>query len=397
MSWAAYLVRTVDGTRGARLDIAGDGSWAIPLNGVEDVSVTVSKDQLRDIWPEWWSPWRGSVLLCRVMRDGSEVPWIAGPIVQPVQESRDTATITFQGIGALLGRRVVTDRDYLGTSARLSVSGATSLARSRARFTGMSLGTIAQEVVKLATDRAGGHIPIRYASPRETGSRLNERTYEGFNLANNGAFKRLTELSGVRNGPDIAFRPEWSDESRSRIQWAMFHGTAAQPAIAQAWTMDLDTTSSKSPVADVSVTTDAGGLTNRVYQTGAGEGAGTLIRAVQNAAQLSEGMPLLETVGSTSDSESAALLVEHAGATLDAGRGPVTQITVTVDGADPRAEIGRWRVGDAARLTLGDDWLTVPAGTTEKRIIAAKGGLDSAMADLEFQDDGPVEYEEIEN
>ena len=33
-------------------------------------------------------------------------------------------------------------------------------------------------------------------------------------------------------------------------------------------------------------------------------------------------------------------------------------------------------------------------GTSPKRIIAAKGSWDSPMVDIEFQDDGPVEYEE---
>ena len=47
-------------------------------------------------------------------------------------------------------------------------------------------------------------------------------------------------------------------------------------------------------------------------------------------------------------------------------------------------------------------WLTVPAGTSPKRIISAKGSWSSAMVDLEFQDDAiptPDDYldeEEIE-
>lgn len=397
MTWCAYLLRVTDGTKGARLELAdADGSWSIPLNAVEDGSVTVPKAQLRRIAPEWWRPWQGGVLVCYVRRDGSEVPWIAGPIVQPPAETREMATLTFQGIGALLARRVVTARDYGQNPDYPAASDMVWLARSKAAFKGMSLGTIGQEVVKLATSaKLGGHLPITFPSPRETGAGLNERTYEGFNLANNGAFKRLTELTGVRNGPDIAFRPEWADGAQSRIVWAMHHGTVAQPTIAQAWTMDLDTTSSRSPVADIAVTTDGGGLVNRVYQTGAGEGAGTLIRLAQDTSQLADGMPLLEAVGSTSDSDNPALLQEHAESTLAAGKAPITQITVQVDGSDMRAEVGRWHVGDEVRVTIGDEWLSVRAGTTGKRIIAAKGDLSSAMVDLEFQDDGPITYQEI--
>lgn len=392
MMWAAYLVRTTDGTRGARLDIAAEGSWSIPLNGVEEGSVTVPKAQLRGIDKDWWSPWRGSVLLCYVRDDGVEVPWIAGPIVQPVAETLETATITFQGIAALLARRIVTTRDFMGTRHSLDALDALTLARSRVAFTGMSLGTIAQEIVKRAVDRTGGALPFRYASPREHGSTLNERTYQGYNLANNAVFKRLQELSGVRNGPDIAFRPEWADGTKSRIVWAMYHGTAAQPTIAQSWSMDLDATSSLSPVADVAVSTDSAAMANRVYWTGAGEDAGTLIRALQNVPELSDGMPLLETVGSTSDSDNGNLLIAHADARLDAGGGYVTQLSVRVDGTDVRSQIGRWHVGDAARVTLGNDWLTVPGGTTQKRIIAASGDIASTIVSIEFQDDGAREY-----
>ena len=387
MSWHAYLVDTMTGRRGARLDIADEGSWTIPLNGIESGTVTVPKAQLRRIAPEWWTPWRASILACWEAADGQEVPWIAGPITQPPSETLTTAELSFSGIGALLERRVVIDGDHTDMLA---------LAKSRVALRDMSLGTIAQEVVRYATEgRLGGHLPIIYATPREVGSGMNERTYEGFNLANNGAFKRLTEITRVRNGPDIAFRPEWADDEQTAIVWAMHNGTRAQPAIAQSWAMDLDATSDSSPIGAVAVATDASALANRVYWTGAGEGAGTLIRMVQSMPQLADGMPLLETVGSTSDSDNPTLLVEHATAALDAGVRHVTQLTATVDGSDPRAEIGRWRVGDSARLTLSDDWLTVPGGTTDKRIIAAEGDWGGGLVDLEFQDDGPIEYEEV--
>ena len=390
MTWVAHLVRTMDGRLGAQLDMASEGSWSIPINGIEDFSVTVSKAQLRRLDRAWWESMRTSVVVSWLGADGVLVPWVAGPIIGPPSEGRETATLSCRGIGAVLEKRVVLDRE----PAESPTDTQRALATSSVRLRGMSLGTIAQEVVKRATDlKIGGHLPIAFGSPREQGSTLNERTYEGFNLANNGAWKRLSELTKVRNGPDIAFRPRWTDEGRS-LEWVMVHGTRAQPTIAQDWTMDVDTTSALSPVADVSVSADAGRLSSRVYWTGAGEGAGTLIRVVQDTARLDGQMPLLEVVGATSDTENGSLVLQHARAELAAGRAPVTQITVTIDGSDPRCEIGRWRVGDAARLTMGSDWLTVKPGTSPKRIIAAKGSWDSPMVDIEFQDDGPVEYEE---
>lgn len=383
MTWVAHLVQTMTGVRGARLVLAG-GSWSVPLNGIEDFTVTVGKDQLRGIDRARWSMWRSSVVVSYQGADGSLVPWVAGPITEPPAETfgRDgVVTLTCRGIGALLERRVVLAGEYGNDML--------ALARSKVTRTGRSLGSIAQDIVELSTDRKlGGYLPIRYASPREHNASLNQRTYEGFNLANNGTWKRLTELSGVINGPDIAFRPEWANDSGTLMQWAMVHGTVAQPSIAQSWTMDLDTTSARSPVAAVSPTTDASGLASRVYWTGAGEGAGTLIRMVQDERRLRDHMPLLERVGSTSDSESPSLIQSHARAALAGAGEPILQMTIKIDGADQRAEIGRWRVGDQAHVTIGDDWLTIPPSSGPQRIIAAKGDWSTHMVDLEFQPDG---------
>ena len=393
MTWVAHLVRTMDGRLGAQLDIAGEGSWSIPLNGLEEFSVTVGKDQLRRIDPLWWSPYRASVAVSWQREDGSLDAWIAGPIIGPPAETRATATFECRGIGAVLSRRVLVPQEPVSQSTAAQAE----MMAGRLAYRGMSLGTIGQEVVKRGMAKVGGTLPITFGSPREQGSTLNERTYEGHNLANNGVWKRLTELSGVRNGPDIAFRPRWNAEGW--LEWVMVHGTRAQPQITQNWTMDLDATSSRSPVASVDVATDASRLASRVYWTGAGEGATTLVRVAEDRSRLHDQMPILEAVGSTSDSANRDLIREHAIAALAASRDVVTQISMSVDGSDQRCEIGRWRVGDAARVTLGDEWLTVPAGTSPKRIISAKGSWSSAMVDLEFQDDAiptPDDYQDEE-
>lgn len=391
MTWVAHLVRTMDGRKGAQLDLAAPGSWSIPLNGIEDFSVATSKPQLRRLERAWWSHMRTSVAVSWQHEDGTLDAWVAGPVMGPPAESETTATLACRGIGAVFEKRVVLAQEPVASPNDPQ----TALMKSVVSLTGMSLGTIAQEVVKRSVAKVGGTLPIVYGTPRETGATLNRRNYEGFNLSNNGAWKRLTELTKVRNGPDIMFRPRWTDDG-THLEWVMVNGTAAQPQIAQDWTMDLDTTSTRSPISKVDVKTDAARIANRVYWTGAGEGAGILARVVQDLSRLDDQMPLLEVVGSTSDSENGDLVRTHAEAELAAARAPITQISVKIDGADQRCEIGRWHVGDAANLTMGDDWLTVPKGTTPKRIISAKGSWTSATVDLEFQDDGPIDYEDEE-
>ena len=382
MTWVAHLVRTMDGQRGAQLDLSTEGGWEIPLNGIEEFSVTVGKRQLLRLDPLWYKPWRVSVAVSWQKPDGALDAWVAGPIINlPTGESRVSATLPCRGIGAALAERVLTAQEPISQSTAAQVE----MMTKNLRYAGMSYGTIAQEVVKRGMAKVGGSYPIVFGSPREQGSTLRTRTYDGYNLANNGVWKRLTELSGVRNGPDIAFRPRWRDDGN--LEWVMVHGTHAQPQIAQSWAMDLDTTSRRSPIASVNVATDASRLASRVYWTGAGEGSTTMVRVAEDRSRLADQMPILETVGSTSDSANRDLIREHAIAALAASRDVVTQIDMTVDGSDQRCEIGRWRVGDAARVTLGDEWLTVPAGTSPKRIISAKGSWANAMVDLAFQDD----------
>lgn len=389
MTWTAYLIRPMTGEVGAELSIAASGKWSIDLNDIEEFEVTVSKEQIRGIEPSWWRQWSGGVLITKIGVDGAERPWVAGPIVDPPEEARETVTLTCRGIGAILEQRVVLAKDFLPGGSSASREQAQALAESVVRRSGMSFGTIMQEVVKLSTDpKTGGYLPIRFASPREVKSTLNERTYWGYNLANNLAWKRLTELSNVLKGPDMMFRPEWEDSSRTGVVWAMHHGTVAQPAIAQDWEMSLDTTAPRGPLADVKVTHDGADVVNRVYWTGAGEDQGTLVKVVQDLKRMREYVPLLETVGSTSDSDNPKLILEHARARLRAGASPLTQLTLVVDGDDERTELGHWHVGDLAAVTLAaDEWLTLPGGTTRQRIIAASGDFVSSKVKLDFQED----------
>lgn len=389
MTWHAYLVETMTGRVGRRLtrDTGAGGTWSITLNGIEEASVVVDAAAFRRLDRDWWAPWKASVLLTYVGAEG-EVPMIFGPIVKPATQKGDDVTLSVRGVGAILAKRVVLAQDYATEGGTPSAAVMKALASSVVSLGGRSLGTIARDVVELVTDgKAAGVLPIRFGTARETGSALNQRNYEGFNLANNGAWKRLEELANVINGPDFMFRPAWVDDSRTRVEWVMVHGTAAQPVIHQERRMLLDTTSTRSTLSDVSVATDAGEMTNRVYWTGAGEGAGVIVRVAQDMEAVGGMMPLLETVGSTSDSENPALIQSHAEAALDKGLAAREQYSGVVDLADRRTAPGMWHVGDAADLVLKGR-VDVPDGKRSVRIIVAKGSLGSDQATLELELEG---------
>ena len=390
MTWTAHLVETTSGQLGAELTIAGSGSWSVALGDVEEWKVTVGRGRLREVDPERWAPWRSSILISWLNREGRLRPWLLGPITDLPREDReaDTAQFSCKGFGELLERRVLMARDF--GAHENSAEEMKALAESTVDFEGMSYGTMMQEIVRLCTEeRMGGHLPISFGSPRETGSELFRMTYYGYNLANNDAWKLVNARANLIKGPDYAFRPRFVPGDSTRVEWELVHGTVAQRTIAQEWTMDLDTTSRNSPLVSVSPVSDSSGMMNRVWRTGAGEDEGTLIRMGVNMDQLSAGMPLMEYVGSDSDSDNPALLDSRAAANLWNGAAPLQQLTVEVNGADPRAEIGRWHVGDYANLTIADDeWLTVPGTGGRARpykIIAAKGGWDQTVT-LEFQE-----------
>ncbi|MDU2058820.1 MAG: hypothetical protein E6719_05880, partial [Dermabacter sp.] len=137
------------GAIGAELDLAATGSWSITLNGVEAFDVTIPKTQLREIHPSWWAPFAGSVLVSWERADGMLVPWVAGPIVNLPEETRGldgVAKFSCRGIGAILEKRVVAEQDFSAKTIQRSI-----MARK-----GMSLGTIVQDIVEVATDRRLG-------------------------------------------------------------------------------------------------------------------------------------------------------------------------------------------------------------------------------------------------
>ena len=274
--WRVYLIQTKTGQVGPMLDPV-DGSWEVVLNATETVSAQVRKADLAGIDRAWYTPWWGG-LLFTWSRGGVETPVVAGPITKWSGETRDGITLEGSGLRAVLANLVV------GTD--LSVAN-------------VSLGHIMWLLVARAQIKPGGGLPVVDGSPDPDG-RGHLRNYRVWDLANGQIDKRMTELSEVQNGPDVMLRPQWTDDSRRFIEWAVMHGTSASPAIHSDTVHDFDTTAARSPVVSLSVTTDAQALVSRVWATGSGEGEGTLITRAENLSLVEAGFPFMETVVSRS-------------------------------------------------------------------------------------------------
>lgn len=375
-------MKTMTGERGPLIQQSDSSPWKRTLNGSDEVSITMTKKDLKVTDPSWWTPLKGGLLVTLEI-DGVDNPFMATLFEDDPEEDQETVTFTGSGINAMLDRRVVLNDDYFGSATSPSAATMKTIAKSTVSRKGMSLGTIMQEIVQVSIDKLGGQLPIKYGTPREAAAGLNERNYKGYNLSNIGTLKLLTELSNVINGPDFMFRPEWADSSHNFVVWVLYNGTAKQPSIHQTWSMDIDTTSPRGGVTDVQVKASRADYANRVYWTGAGEDAGTLIRGYQDTRQLSQGMPLVEYVGSTSDSENPALISKHAESYIKNNQYPLTQVTATLDTSDPRYRLDRWHVGDTAEVTV-KGWLNIPDGTHTLRIISASGSVGSPIVSVEF-------------
>lgn len=362
MTWTVYLIRTITGEVGSRID-AVSGSWEITLNKTWTGSVTVKKNDLRKLGREWWAPDSGGVLFTFTDPYGVERPIIAGPIRGYPSETRTDLQLDFEDIRSIFDRRTV---------------------EQTLTYKNLALGTIAWELVLEAQrQKPGGDLPVVHGSPYETGT--HQRTYEAWNLANNGFGKRLTELAGVINGPDVAFRPRWANSTKTRIEWVLVHGTNMNPCIAQSVVPDFDMTAPGAGVSSISMKSSAEHMAQRVWATGAGEGAGVARTYAQDLRALRAWVPFTETVISDTDQADTNKLYEKAAGELRTSQAMLDQVTFDIPANNRQNPLGTFHVGDAANVNLSG-WLSIQDGLKSMRLMKMSGSLDNEVT-LDFQED----------
>lgn len=368
MTWRAYLGLTMTGEVGRRLDWSS-GNLNIALNDIEELSVSVAQNFVEEVSLEWWSPWSGCLLLSYEGDEG-EVLMGAGPFIRPPQEESTHSELTLkaQGIGAVLSRRNVSGDFRPGEEEKLK--------NTIYEWSGVSLGSMVGRLVKEATAKRAGWLPI-VISPEEKAIR--QRTYEGWNLGNNGVWKRITEISEVIGGPDVMFRPRWVPGSnRTRFEWVLVTGTEAQPTIPQRREVFWDTTAQATCITHVDLTSSVEGWAHKSYVTGTGEGSGIALAIAEKDPD--QYVPLLETVIADSDGE-GDLLKSKAEAALMLNS--LHQFNLGVSSKDQGA-FGTWYVGDTVDLQV-QDWLAVPSGVWGSKIIGASFALGSDIATVKTQ------------
>lgn len=361
MTWRVYLVETKTGRAGRALS-PGSFTWSDELNLAGGGKLTIQKKDLKGLDRLRYQAWWASVVICHVDSDGTEVPWVGGPITARPRETLRTIEAEWAGMREMFYHRYV-DRNL--------------------DYSDLTYGQLAWELIKAGQLRPGGELPIVHGTPDEAGDI--DRKFEFWNMANNRISKYLSDYAETADGPDIMFRPRWA-EYGTRFEWEMVHGTKVQPTIAQSWTPVWDTTADKPDVVDVDITENADSLSSVTYATGAGEGGGTCIGWSIRHDLVKQGYPWMDTVISDRDEKDTTKLVALARGHQEANMEPIDQLSITVRADSTKNPLGRWHVGDAALIILGDDWDMIPPGEHLMRIIKATGD-QSQNVKIEMQED----------
>lgn len=362
--WTAYLFQMTTGQIGPQIQLE-NASWSVSLNDIESVSIQLRKSDLPRVDLKYWlSPWWAGIIL---MYDG--LPIVGGPIVSRRSESFNYIYLDVKGIRQILAKRLVVQE----------MSDWSKLAASTVYWKGLSLGTIAKKVVQTATaPKAGGALPISYPIKDQTviDDADHQRTYKGFNIGNISCHDVLTKISEVSRGPDIMFKPRLIRDDQ--LTFDMVYGDEFDPRIDQLNTPIWDTTAQKGSITDLDVTHTGAHQTNRVFASGAGQDAGTLIKVITDEKNIQLGYPLLETTLSSGDTTNGNVVLAHAKGSLQANITGLTEIQMTVRAEDENY-MGSFWAGDLAYVVLDNSWLSLQPGQNKMRILNINGGLSNEV------------------
>jgi len=158
-----------------------------------------------------------------------------------------------------------------------------SAAYANSTWSGMHLGTIGKRIVQQSMTWPGGNLPIVFEADKPGTA---ERTYKGAELPKIG--QMLQNLTEVEDGPDIAFRPEWTSD-RLGVQWRYVSG---DPRLTSPRAHIINASVPGSPLADLDVT-ETGGQMGSLGWCSAGRSADvSIIERAWNQDMVAAGFPL---------------------------------------------------------------------------------------------------------
>jgi hypothetical protein len=281
-----------------------------------------------------------------------------------------TIDVGCSGIWALFsGKRVIANPAWTGTNIADATADVT--------LTDLSLHTIAKRLVQNDLTR-NGNLPI--VLPADIAG-TSERTYPGYDLAYVG--ERLAQLTQVIDGPEVEFRPEYTDSTRTFVQWRMRIGNPRLGNLGLPHAFDYGR-------ALTHVDEDGDGSQQQFETWVRGNGMERTLLTGHHAdlSLVSSGWPKLENVdgGHTSATEQDTL-DGWARADVDTYKRGMTQWAgrVRIDGTDGRGRrtgspaLNIVSAGDSAFFQVRDHrW--IPDGVYGQRILSVSSGGDMTTA-----------------
>lgn len=342
-------------------------NWQRVLGGTDTAQINILPGTLtpatRDNYRLITTPWRSTLII-----DWDGVPVWAGPISERNFDGK-TLKLAAVGIKSLLNARKVHNWSAPYPSQVIT-------------YSGVSLGQIAISLVNLTL--AHGTLPIMVPGGSETSADPNHvRTYNGYELKDVG--RELDNLTGSLNGPDIDFLPQWTDSTRSQIQWLMRVGTLTQPALYSMQSVSFDASAPKGSVQKLVADESGALLTTSEWANGAGSTIGTLMSFAQSTALTSRGWPLLERQIDYKTVSVQGTLDAHAQADLALYGSTTTQWQLEVNALLPPV-LGSFLLGDKANVRVsGHIWVPdSPAAGYPMRVIGISGD-NTATVKLDMQ------------
>lgn len=387
MSWRAYLGDTMTGLIDRPVDLPCF-SWAVT---VSDSSLATSRD--KGAGTEDWSgvtvPWsavgggtaaeRASALspsrrflaLLWEGEGGAVAPVLWGAIGQRTDTWLDTS-FSLDSAMTLLSRRLVVAEGAYGTGP-----GGTSPASLR--LEGLSYRGIVSEIVRVATSKPAGALPIDLPYLGEAGTRARE--YAAFDVQNNSADRLIENVCDLIGGPDVQFRPYMADASHVRLR--LLAGSDADRYLGQGEVHTLTCFPGGGTIQGLTV--DHAGPVMRVYASGSGTDAAQICHLSEDLSlcELMDPWPLVEEAYSDADTDSPDVLARHADATLAGNCRPLMQLSGEVDFADPGVLApGSMWPGERVDIAVAG-FPTLPDGVYRCRLMEMSGD-QSTRARLTF-------------
>lgn len=251
-------------------------------------------------------------------RRGAPILW--GVLGEREDTWLDTTFPLYSPMSLLDARYAIRDGVFRDTRSTDTVS-----------WTGLSLRGLASNLIDLATDgKNGGVLPFDATYMNEPGN--HQRTdYQAWNVQNLGVKSLLTNIANVQGGPDMTFRPYWSDDGHVRCRFLAGSDADVYLDMDHA-PLVLNSFPGGGSVEDLTISYAL--PYQRVYGTGAGTDASVLTTLAEDLTSITGSMdpPILrEMTYSDSDAASLGVLKPKVQSALNANKVTGMQFTGSID------------------------------------------------------------------